>query len=384
MRTLMHVQEFLKKDPLQRLTEKYGIVVSDYPDRIVLNYDQIESDKHKRSPIVMECRGLILGKSDYRVLCRPFERFFNLHEDARNKNFPIEKAVCFEKVDGSLVNVYHDDVKWCAATRKMAFAEGSTRMGRTFLSVFEKALGRSVQEFCTHKVFNPECTYSFELVSPETRVVKPYAQVDIYLLAIRNRKTGKDLSLADVQMCAENFSIKQPKRYYFNSLDGIVEAAKDLPAMDEGYVAYVEDLQWRVKIKNPAYLAIAHLRTNGVLSLPRIIQLVMSGDEQEYLSYFPEDRELFVPYIEAFDYLKVYVNDLWQRTRTIQNQKQFAAAVTGKGQSVLFDLRKGQTLQQILDGITSQARERLMLAFLHDLTVYKLLNILNYVKEQHA
>lgn len=360
---IMYVLDFLKEHSLERLVEKYNITVSDYSDRVVFNYSQLDN-KHKYSPIIKECRGLILAKPDYRILCRPFDRFFNYNEDPRNKKFPIEHAICFEKVDGSLVNVYHDGEKWCASTRKMAFAEGPTRIGHTFLWVFEQALGKSINEVFQHRDFNRNFTYSFELVSPETRVVKPYPEVSVYLLNVRHRETGQDLPNDEIQTYADFLNVKRPKQYYFNSLKKIVEAVKELPAMDEGYVAYVIEQNWRLKIKNPSYLAIAHLRQEGALSTKRVVQLVFSGDEEEYLGYFEEDRPLFQPYIDALKKMYNYVNTLWEQTKHIENRKDFALAVRGRGQSLLFSLKDGKVISEVLDKMTIQGKERLLTDFL--------------------
>jgi T4 RnlA family RNA ligase len=358
----MHVLEYLKEHSLEQLTMEHEIIISYYTDRIVLNYNQL--GHHKFSPIVKECRGLILTLPDYRILCRPFDRFFNYNEDPQNKNFPMERALCFEKVDGSLINVYHDGEKWCASTRKMAFAEGPTRMGHTFLWVFEKALGQSINEMFQHVDFNKNLTYSFELVSPETRVVKTYAETAAYLLNIRQCETGQDLANDEIEAFSEFLKIKRPKMYYFNSFENIFKDIGELPAMDEGYVAYVPELNWRIKIKNPSYLAIAHLRQGDILSTKRIIQLVFSGDYGEYLQYFEEDRELFQPYINAFNTMVDYVNTLWEKTKHIVDRKSFALVIKGKAQGLLFGLKDGKNFSEILDSMTLQGKEHLIMDFL--------------------
>lgn len=355
------VLKYLRKHTLEQLIAQYNLILTDYPDRVVLNYNQLD-DKHKYSPIIKECRGLILAKPSYKILCRPFDRFFNYNEDPRNKNFPIEKAICFEKIDGSLVNVYHDGEKWCASTRKRAFAEGLTRLQHTFLEVFEQALGAPVNEVFQHKNFNKDYTYSFELVSAETRVVKRYTKTAAYLLNIRHRETGQDVN--EIENYSKFLKVFRPKIYYFDSFEKIMKAIKELPAMDEGYIAYVLELNWRIKIKNPSYLAIAYLRQEGVLSVKRIIYLIFSGDAEEYLSYFEEDRSLFQPYIDAYKKIYEHVATLWDKTKHIENRKDFASAVKGRGQSLLFALKDGRVVSEALDKMTTHAKERLLIDFL--------------------
>jgi len=57
------VQEYLKNNSLEDLTNEYGIKVREYDDRIVLNYNMIDTPGGKKfDPIIRECRGLILHR----------------------------------------------------------------------------------------------------------------------------------------------------------------------------------------------------------------------------------------------------------------------------------------------------------------------------------
>jgi hypothetical protein len=116
-----------------------------------------------------------------------------------------------------------------------------------------------------------------------------------------------------------------------------------------------------LKVKNPAYLAIAHLRNNGDLSLGRVSRLVLMGDEEEYLSYFPEDRKFFQPYIDARDHMWEDIERIWLEVKDIEGQKDFAMRVKDYPFShIFFARRKGQTTEEILERMTPPSKERLM------------------------
>jgi len=89
----MKVQEYLEAHgpdqakAIQALVDEFKIKVNDYPDRVVLNYDQIESPKF--NPIVDECRGLILWKKGFDIAARSYTRFWNVGEDPKTNEFPI-------------------------------------------------------------------------------------------------------------------------------------------------------------------------------------------------------------------------------------------------------------------------------------------------------
>ena len=125
---MLEVQKYLQTKTLENLTEELGIRCKVYEEEniVLLDYDQIESPK--THPIVRECRSLILALSDFSIVSRKFDRFFN-HGEALEyySDFSFENAVAFEKADGSLIGVYYNPFtnRWDISTRGMAKAEGS-------------------------------------------------------------------------------------------------------------------------------------------------------------------------------------------------------------------------------------------------------------------
>ena len=316
-----------------------------------MNYDQIETKKH--IPEADACRGLILDKYNYTPLCRSFDRFYNYGEDPNSDNFPIQDSTVTEKIDGSLIRFwfYPYDDQWCCSTRKCAFGEGETRLGRTFTQVVENTIGTYVNSFMSkHFPLQQDKmkTYIFELVSPETRVVKPYKTNELYLLAIRDNITGEYASLNTLQEVSEMIGIRLPKRFTFNNISNVLNSMKELPALDEGYVVEYND--WRIKIKNPSYLAVAHIRNNGILSIQRIWYLVVTGVDTEYLNYFPEDLQYFTKYQIKLSLLKKEITETYMYYKDIVSQKDFALAIKGLPYvGILFSMRKGKTLQECLE-----------------------------------
>jgi hypothetical protein len=354
----LEVVQFIRSLGIDRLEKDLGVVVNRYDDRVTLNYSQVDSPK--RHPVVDECRGLILSWLGLDVLSRAFDRFYNHGEDPDSKAFPMTEAVATEKIDGSLISVYHDGQRWRAATRKMAFAEGETLRGNTFHQVFERALGATVEDKFVG--MDEKCTYVFEVVSSETRVVTPYKDTKCYLLTIRDKEAGDELSWEQTKDIASEEGWSVPREYAFSDLETVLGAARDLPAMEEGYVcrAYRDGKPWRLKIKNPSYLAIAHLRGNGAVSVKRMAILVVNGDAGEYLSYFPEDKPLFRPYQDAWGDAQRLVEELsvWL---PMESQKEFALKVKDTPVApLMFQIRKGQAVEDIIEKMTDNAKERLL------------------------
>ena len=340
----MEVIKFLKANGnnFQKLTDVYGIKVKDYPEQklVVLNYDQINSPKME--PIVQECRGLILDY-DLNVVCRPFDRFFNYGEADTDK-MDLTGYTYFPKLDGSLIKVYYWDGSWRIATRGTAFAESDVGgWGITFEQLVLKAAGcLNLAQFsrkCSDSMMNQSETYLFELTAMENRVVTRYNSPTLTLLSVRNNKSGEFAKM--------KYEIRLPQDFYnLNpaqeglTIQEIIEKADSLKNLEEGFVGYDREGVPRIKVKSAAYVAVHHIRGEG-LNPKRIAELVISGEEEEYLTYFPEDRDVITPYSVALEGLLTRLVDVMLACRTIEDQKQFALAIKDiQGKSVLFTARK--------------------------------------------
>lgn len=340
----MEVIKFLKANGnnFQKLTDVYGIKVKDYPEQklVVLNYDQINSPKMK--PIVQECRGLILDY-DLNVVCRPFDRFFNYGEADTDK-MDLTGYTYFPKLDGSLIKVYYWDDSWRIATRGTAFAESDIGgWGITFEQLALKAADcKDIEEFnarCCCAMFNTNETYLFELTAMENRVVTQYNTPQLTLLSIRNNLTGKFVNT--------KYEVSLPTDFYrVNtfvdglSINDIIQKADSLKNLEEGFVGYDKEGIPRVKVKSAAYVAVHHIRGEG-LNPKRIAELVISGEEEEYLTYFPEDRGTIEPYAIALKNLMYNLELTMLTNHGIEDQKQFALAIKDiQGKPVLFTARK--------------------------------------------
>lgn len=79
------------------------------------------------------------------------------------------------------------------------------------------------------------------------------------------------------------------------------------------------------------------------------MQLVVINEQDEYLNYFPEDRDLFDPYIDAFAMMKTDMEILYSLVAKIEDQKEFALKVKDHSCSAcLFQARaKGITPTEV-------------------------------------
>ena len=225
-----------------------------------------------------------------------------------------------EKADGSLIKVWYYNGEWKISTNGMIDARDAELACnsnitiseyKTFYDLFIKAVENVGLDF---NKLNPRYTYMFELISPFNRVVVPYTEISLRHIGTRNIDTLEELNI--------DIGVPKPKEYNFKSLDECIKMAQELPFSEEGYV--VVDANWnRIKIKSPAYVAVHHLKNNGVVTKERIIELIRLNEHEEFLNYFPE-------YTENIENIKIKIEEF------IKNMK----SSIEKAQNTLFLTRK--------------------------------------------
>jgi T4 RnlA family RNA ligase len=361
----MEVIKFLQSNAndFSKLTLAFGIKVKDYPEQgiVVLNYDQIESPK--MDPVVVECRGLIL---DYNlnVLCRPFDRFFNYGEAFTDK-MDLTGYTYQPKLDGSLIKVYWLGGSWRIATRGTAFAESDVGgWGITFEELTLRALGFDslvmFSEAMEDEGMPQHYTCLLELTAMENRVVTYYSEPSVTLLAVRNNQSGDYAP-------AENYATYFWKTNSVVSgltIEDIIQKADSLKNLEEGFVGYDQQGVPRIKIKSAAYVAVHHIRGEG-LNPKRVAELVISGEEEEYLTYFPEDRDTILPYSNSLSKLISELEVAMFKNHKIKDQKEFALAIKDVySKSVLFTARKlNIPVAEAFHGGTMQAKVKALLGY---------------------
>lgn len=350
----MEVQKFIKEHGWEELTAQLAIKVEWYePGVVVLNYNQIDSPKSH--PVVMECRSLILD-TNANVISRAFDRFFNYGEVPElTKSFDFSSAFVIEKADGSLIKIYWcgPTGRWEISTRSAPFGDSVHGSGKTFRNCVLNALGFDediFQKFCNQGILDKDNTYIFEYIGPENRHVTRYMKSELVLTGIRRNKPPYT-EWFDETICFEFLAsvrnapittnaFRVPTIYDISTADAAIEAAKQLGNLEEGFVVYHPQSGLRTKIKSPAYVAVHHLRDNGVLSPKRVAELVVINEVDEYLTYYPEDTEAFMPMVQKKDRLLADLTSTYETTKNIETQKDFALAIKHlKISGILFAAR---------------------------------------------
>ncbi len=332
----LFIVKYLKEHGLEKTLNDFNLKHKEYPHKILFKYDQIESSfSHKE---VREARGLVLEKGTWKVMSMSFEKFFNYGE-GRAPEINWDTAKCFAKLDGTLIHSYHDWITgdMCFGTTGTAEGEGAvdnfhyTKSSGTFsdlflqayedvLNISEKTTFKTLEEkdkhftmksvFANYRGF----TLTFELCTPYNIVVTPHTENTIYLLGARRLDTLEEVPYEMLVEMSKYLRIPlAPVLFEKSNIDELKSTFLNMPYSEEGYVV-CDDKFNRVKIKNPAYLAIHFFR--DATAFWRIIDIVRGGEDNvnEFKVTFPargeEAEYLQDTYKKKFTELEGYANEI--------------------------------------------------------------------------
>ena len=287
---------------------------------IMFKYSQIDSDFNIK--LVRECRGIVLNEDTFEPVVVPFFKFGNYGE-SYCPNIDWKNCWVGQKIDGSLIKVVKFKKGLLISTNgtidafKASLPEQIGCPAKSFGDLFCLALQNAYHEYQDYSRKNHlACfdwiltstqwlstllkegqTYMFELTSPYNKVVVGWSEIRAFFLGVRDNTTLEETYFTDHSLSQW---FKTPKVFPLRSVDECIAAAEKLGTDEEGIV--VCDKQFnRVKIKSPTYVALHHMKNNGVLSYERGIEIVRGNELGEVLTYFPEFKEHLEKIKERYD-----------------------------------------------------------------------------------
>lgn len=343
----LKIQEYLLNYGLDKAIENFKLKARLYENKVLIKYDQIESKMSL--PEVQECRGLILELNTWKVMCMSFFKFFN-HGESNAAEIDWNTASILEKLDGTMIQVYWDWYKneWFAGTTGTAEGEGevNNKMGTTFNKLFWKTLLDKSPNF-KQSYLDKNVTYVFELTTPYNIVVKPHGESSVTLLAARYNETLIEATYDQLKETAHALHVPLVKAFDLNVKDfsSLIRTFEGMPWSEEGYVVVDKKFN-RVKIKNPAYVAIHHLKDSTALY--NILTIVKSNEIEEFASTFPERKDEIYSLKESYDLLIDNLNNVWSELQPLQ-PKDLSAEEKKRYALLVFELTKKYNLEKFSD-----------------------------------
>jgi len=216
-------------------------------------------------------------------------------------------GVVFEEfVEGTMVNVFWDDSiglegGWEIATRNTVGATSSfykSKQSKTFRDMFLEA---SYENNMSFNLLDKKYSYSFVVQHPENRIVVPFKNPQLYLVAVYsivNDNNGIIVEAHDSQQFKESFSttsVKFPYYYNFHTYSDLIENCASMNTRYDcvGVVLHNKLTGERSKIRNPVYEQIRNLRGNQPKLQYQYLSLRKEGKVGEFLKFYPESKKEF-------------------------------------------------------------------------------------------
>jgi hypothetical protein len=352
---MTHVRNLIQAEPanwLSILTEQFHITAVVDGDLVSLKYNQIESPMHE--PIVQECRGMVVHVPTGTILAHPYNKFWNHGEELAS---PIDwsTARVLEKLDGSLMTLYHHGGEWCVASSGHPTAGGSYgEESRLFRDAFWEtwnALGMRLPQDDTEHCF------MFEFCADAHRIVCKYDSPRIVLHGARNLVTGVEWDMGSMAGAAHDNRWESIRSYRLYSIDTALAAATELdPIAYEGFVV-VDAAFNRVKIKSPRYVSLHRMK--GEATPRRAIELWQTGETDEVLAHFPEFAPKILPVQQSLERAALLAHADLVEGQTTDSRKEFASVVKGRPWSAAcfrhFEDRDVVTVHEVIKTMRGQS-----------------------------
>lgn len=318
-------------DVLPHLEFNPEFVVAQRPGYTVIDY-QFAGPTTFDHPARLECRGLKFGP-DGRIIARPLHKFFNVGEkdDTQPHLLDFDQPhVVMEKMDGSMIHPAIVDGR----VRFM------TRMGCTdHAAKAERHLTDDICEWC---FANLDLTPIFEWTAPDNRIVVPYADSRLTLLAVRETVSGHYLPRYDLEGIALQLGVAAVPLHTPRA--DFLAHARAIKGM-EGFVVRFSSGLW-VKAKGEDYV-LKHKAKESVLQEKNVLSLIMREGLDDVLPLLERGDRLAVERYRA------------EVLRGVKNTARMLTGLVGSNSNLSqkeFALGPAATLPPLYRSLAFQAR----------------------------
>jgi hypothetical protein len=299
---------------------------------------------------------LVLETGSWDVVAKPFDRFYNACEAPEAfARFRWDRSTCQSKEDGSLVIVYAYRGAWNVNTSRSFGLEKVALARLTWADLFWNASGLDATRL------DPAITHVFELCSPYNQVVRPYLKPTAYLLGMFDPRTCRELPSETVDAEAVRLNARRPESFVLRSPEEVARFLLEKEQVDPTFEGVIirDESDLRFKIKTKSYLAAHHAEGGNLLHPRRMIPLILLGEKDEAIAYFPALKEVADRVEAELEREWTRLRDLWLTTWQIENQGDFARAIVGKTRfpSLLFALRRSHGSDQAEEHLHKLWRE---------------------------
>ncbi len=230
---------------------------------LIFNYTDLATYEARWNEVEVVSRGLIIHWPTASLAALPFQKFFNLNENAQTQLNTLPAGPCEVtiKLDGSLGILYRPDGGYAVSTRGN-FVSNQAVWATKYLNEHYDLTGLAT-----------DITLLFEIVYPENKIIVHYGETEtLYLIGAR-RLDGYDYPYVELQTLGAQFGfpvVPSVEVESFKDLLPLVESSQGI----EGWVVRFNN-GLRVKIKTDEYIRITKIILG--LTPKRMRDVLMAG-----------------------------------------------------------------------------------------------------------
>ena len=235
-----------------------------------------------------ECRSIVIDVILEALVIVPYDKFFNLNEGEETSFESVMKRIneakvveISNKLDGSMQCASFYNGRIVMAGSQAIDPECSWRLKDGLRMLDDDPNYGSLIRW------NADKTFIFEFISLDDAHVVNYTkeQEGLYLIGVRDNKTGETYSYREVLKIAESYGIKTTE-LFDKTLEQIVTELDDVKSNEaEGFVLNIDG--FRVKIKYNDYCGI-HRILSSISSINLIIKNIADDTFDDLISKVPD------------------------------------------------------------------------------------------------
>ena len=270
--------------------ENLNLFFKDYEELNLRLVKYKKNETNMNDEISQKCRGLILEQPSNKIICMPPIKSMDLNIFFSNYNF--EECTMEEFIDGTMINLWYYSGDWHISTRSSIGAKCRWYSRRHFSDLFAESNQLDFTKL------NQNYFYSFVLQHPENRIVTCYTEPKVSLVFVGSVNENNDVESIDLEEIANELQISIPQKYDFLNMDELLSFIETQSFEFQGLV--IKNGIYRTKIRNPNYNYARQLRGNTKNMKYLYFDLIKQRNKTEYLTFYPEYRELFNSYNKEF------------------------------------------------------------------------------------
>ena len=304
-----------------------NIKFKEFGDLVIFNYKNKYGSEIERS-----CRGLIMDKTNKKVVCSPNMGALDLESFIKKVSF--DECVIEQSYEGTLVKSYYYNNRWNISTKFCINSENSKfRSKKSFRQYFDELCNINFDTLDKH------FTYSFLLQIPSNRLVTNISEKRLFHIETQNNITGEKINLDIGVLKPTILKLRDVDSLGVSSYRGINKELNNLDWNERGFMLYSIDRKYRCSLINNNYKAIYdYIKNQSDIKFLLLESIYYKKNLEKYIQYFPEYKKTEERVRSKFKELVKNLYNLYKEYYCFKTRE--FSEIPGKKKKILNEIHK--------------------------------------------